>query len=89
MKPSKKGKEQRRRIYQYILAYSRQYGAPPTRREIQMVIGVKSVSTVTYHLAILKEFGVIDFRLGIDGGRTARNIVVLDPDLIYDEDDTL
>jgi repressor LexA len=47
------------RIYEFILAYTQEYGYPPSVREIADAVGLKSPSTVHFHLKSLEEAGVI------------------------------
>jgi repressor LexA len=47
------------RIYDYILSYTEEYGYPPSVREIASAVGLKSPSTVHFHLKALEEAGVI------------------------------
>ncbi len=47
------------RIYEYILAFTEQNGYPPSVREIADAVGLKSPSTVHFHLKSLEEAGVI------------------------------
>jgi len=46
-------------IYDYILAFSAQHGYPPSVREIGAAVGLKSPSTVHFHMKGLEEAGVI------------------------------
>ena len=46
-------------IYDFILQYTRQYGYPPSVREIGFAVNLKSPSTVHFHLKHLEEAGVI------------------------------
>ena len=46
-------------IYDYILAFLSQHGYPPSVREIGAAVGLKSPSTVHFHLKGLEEVGVI------------------------------
>ena len=46
-------------IYEYILSYTDQNGYPPSVREIAAAVGLKSPSTVHFHLKGLEEAGVI------------------------------
>lgn len=48
-----------RRIYDYILSYTNEYGYPPSVREIASAVGLKSPSTVHFHLKALEEAGAI------------------------------
>lgn len=54
------------RIYDFICAFLRQQGYPPSLREISQAVGVRSPSTVKYHLDHLRQAGVIQW----DGGKT-------------------
>ena len=46
-------------IYDYILAFLSQHGYPPSVREIGAAVGLKSPSTVHFHLKGLEEAGMI------------------------------
>ncbi len=46
-------------IYDYIVAFSADHGYPPSVREIGAAVGLKSPSTVHFHLKGLEEAGVI------------------------------
>ena len=47
------------RIYDYIAAHIREQGYPPSVREIGEAVGLRSPSTVHFHLKHLEEAGVI------------------------------
>jgi repressor LexA len=47
------------KIYDYILEFSEQHGYPPSVREIAQAVGLKSPSTVHFHMKALEEAGVI------------------------------
>lgn len=47
------------RIYEFILSFTRENGYPPSVREIADAVGLKSPSTVHFHLKGLEEAGVI------------------------------
>lgn len=49
-----------RKIYDYIVACVREQGYPPSVREIGEAVGLKSPSTVHFHLKHLEEAGVIE-----------------------------
>jgi repressor LexA len=51
--------ERQQEIYDFILAYHRRYGYPPTVREIGADVGLASPSTVHVHLAKLEESGYL------------------------------
>ena len=61
------------KIYDFIRDFSREYGYPPTVREIGERIGLKSPSTVKFHLDNLRSAGLIQW----DGGKT-RSITLLE-----------
>ena len=46
-------------IYDFILAFAREHGYPPSVREIAEAVGLKSPATVHFHLKGLREAGVI------------------------------
>lgn len=46
-------------IYDYILAFTNEHGYPPSVREIGAAVGLKSPSTVHFHMKGLEEAGVI------------------------------
>lgn len=46
-------------IYDYILSFTSDHGYPPSVREIGAAVGLKSPSTVHFHMKGLKEAGVI------------------------------
>ena len=46
-------------IYDYILSFTNQHGYPPSVREIGAAVGLKSPSTVHFHLKHMEELGVI------------------------------
>ncbi len=46
-------------IYDYILAFTQEHGYPPSVREIGAAVGLKSPSTVHFHMAGLERAGVI------------------------------
>lgn len=48
------------RIYDYILDFTADNGYPPSVREIAAAVGLKSPSTVHFHLKALEEAGVIN-----------------------------
>lgn len=54
------------RIYDFIRTFLRQQGYPPSLREISQAVGVRSPSTVKYHLDNLRQAGLIQW----DGGKT-------------------
>lgn len=46
-------------IYDYILSFTNEHGYPPSVREIGTAVGLKSPSTVHFHMKGLEEAGVI------------------------------
>ena len=54
------------KIYDFIRDFSRAYGYPPTVREIGDSLGLKSPSTVKFHLDNLRAAGFLQW----DGGKT-------------------
>ena len=46
-------------IYDYIIAFSAEHGYPPSVREIGAHVGLKSPSTVHFHLKGLESAGLI------------------------------
>ena len=46
-------------IYDYILSFTAKHGYPPSVREIGAAVGLKSPSTVHFHMKGLEEAGVI------------------------------
>ena len=51
--------ERQREIYDFIVAYARKHGYPPTVREIGAEVGLASPSTVHVHLAKLEDAGFL------------------------------
>jgi repressor LexA len=51
--------ERQREIYDFIVAYARKHGYPPTVREIGAQVGLASPSTVHVHLAKLEQGGYL------------------------------
>lgn len=49
-----------KKIYEYLVATIRSQGYPPSVREIGEAVGLKSPSTVHFHLKNLEEAGVIE-----------------------------
>ena len=49
------------RIYDFIHTFTRQMGYPPTVREIGQHVGVRSPSTVKYHLDHLRQAGLLQW----------------------------
>lgn len=51
--------EKQQRIYDYIVSFSEEHGYPPSVREIGQYVGLKSPSTVHFHLKGLEAAGMI------------------------------
>ena len=60
-------------IYDFILAFTNEHGYPPSVREIGAAVGLKSPSTVHFHLKRLQEQGLIE-----KGDFKGRAIVLVD-----------
>ena len=63
------------KIYDFIREFSREYGYPPTVREIGDNLGLKSPSTVKFHLDNLRAAGVLQW----DGGKTRSITLIEEP----------
>ena len=64
------------RIYDYIVSCIREQGYPPSVREIGEAVGLKSPSTVHFHLKHLEEAGVIE-----KGAGKGRAIALTEPEV--------
>lgn len=62
-------------IYDYIIAFSAEHGYPPSVREIGAFVGLKSPSTVHFHLKGLETAGLITKAEG-----KTRSITVVQPE---------
>ena len=62
------------RIYEYIVSCIQDHGYPPSVREIGEAVGLRSPSTVHFHLKRLEEAGVIE-----KGAGKGRAITLLEP----------
>ena len=67
------------RIYDYIVSCIREQGYPPSVREIGEAVGLKSHSTVHFHLKHLEEAGVIE-----KGAGKGRAIALTEPEVPED-----
>ena len=67
------------RIYDYIVSCIREQGYPPSVREIGEAVGLKSPSTVHFHLKHLEEAGVIE-----KGACKGRAIALTEPEVPED-----
>ena len=64
-------------IYDYILAFTSEHGYPPSVREIGAAVGLKSPSTVHFHMKGLEEAGVI---VKAEGKTRAISLVNTEPE---------
>lgn len=69
-----------RKIYEYIASCIREQGYPPSVREIGEAVGLRSPSTVHFHLKHLEEAGVIE-----KGAGKGRAITLTEPDIPEDK----
>ena len=69
-----------RKIYDYIVTCVREQGYPPSVREIGEAVGLKSPSTVHFHLKHLEEAGVIE-----KGAGKGRAITLTTPPMPHDK----
>ena len=69
-----------RKIYDYIVTCVREQGYPPSVREIGEAVGLKSPSTVHFHLKHLEEAGVIE-----KGAGKGRAITLMTPPMPQDK----
>lgn len=60
----------RKRVYDYIVEHTREYGYPPSVREIGEALDLRSPSTVHFHIKKLEELGYIE--KGAGKGRAIR-----------------
>lgn len=67
------------KIYDYIASCIREQGYPPSVREIGEAVGLKSPSTVHFHLKHLEEAGVIE-----KGAGKGRAIALTEPEIPED-----
>ena len=65
------------RIYDYILDFTADNGYPPSVREIAAAVGLKSPSTVHFHLKALEDAGVINRSTGKTRAITAAEDTVM------------
>ena len=71
-----KHKEMQMQIYRYIVQCVQEQGYPPSVREIGDAVGLKSPSTVHFHLKNLTDEGYIE--KGVGKGRALRPLVALE-----------
>ena len=67
------------RIYQFILSFTEENGYPPSVREIADAVGLKSPSTVHFHLKSLEDAGVITRGAGKTRAITAVHMAEPEP----------
>ena len=51
--------KKQQQVYDFILSFTSEHGYPPSVREIGAAVGLKSPSTVHFHMKGLEEAGVI------------------------------
>lgn len=51
--------QKQQQIYDFLVQYTQEHGYPPSFREIKLAVGLKSPSTVHFHMKGLEEAGVI------------------------------
>jgi repressor LexA len=68
------------KIYDYIVSCIRDQGYPPSVREIGEAVGLKSPSTVHFHLKHLEAAGVIE-----KGAGKGRAITLTEPDAVAED----
>lgn len=71
--------QMQQRIYDYIASCIREQGYPPSVREIGEAVGLKSPSTVHFHLKHLEQAGVIE-----KGAGKGRAIALTEPVAVED-----
>lgn len=80
-----KHKEMQMQIYRYIVWHLREQGFPPSVREIGDAVGLKSPSTVHFHLKNLEDEGYIT--KGAGKGRAIRPLVMLNGEPMTEVED--
>jgi repressor LexA len=75
------------KIYEYILSYTQSNGYPPSVREIAAAVGLKSPSTVHFHLTRLEEAGVISRGAGKTRAITA--VHTIDDDMPHRDENRI
>jgi len=66
--------QKQQQIYDFLVQYTQEHGYPPSFREIKLAVGLKSPSTVHFHLKRLQERGLIE-----KGDFKGRAIVLTQP----------
>lgn len=72
--------EKQQQIYDFILGYTVEHGYSPSVRDIAAASGLKSTSTVHFHLKALEEAGYVSHSAG-----KTRSLTVLRPDVPEEE----
>lgn len=62
--PQRRLSATQRRIRQYLEDFIQGRGYSPSLREIAAAVGLASTSTVSYHLDVLREMGLVDWETG-------------------------
>ena len=65
---SKAGNSTREKIYEYIVAYTKEHLFPPTVDEIRKAVEVGSKQTVWYHLQMLEKQGLVELKRDTNRG---------------------
>ncbi len=63
------GADMRAKILRVVEQHQREYGWPPSIREIGEVVGIESTSHIAHHLAMLVKQGLLTHERGISRGR--------------------
>ena len=66
------GEQLRENMVRKIIEYIEIHGYPPTVREIGKMTGLKSTSSVQYHMEVLKKEGRIETDAGFNAPRAIR-----------------
>jgi SOS-response transcriptional repressor LexA len=64
-KRRRQGKDRQGKILEFIEEYSRRHKFSPTVREIMEAVGLKTGTTVNFHLDNLQELGLVTWRKGL------------------------
>jgi repressor LexA len=72
---NRKGEERRQSILDFHYSFEEEHGYSPSEREIADAVGLRSISTVSYHLTVLQQTG----QLSRDAGRARSGVVKLFP----------
>lgn len=67
-----KGDEKREEILFFIICYIKEHGYPPTIREIGDNVGLKSSSSVHWHLMSMIEKGILETDAPLGSSRAIR-----------------